>query len=115
MKLFNPLYLVHSRTLTRRCSMVPEFQPDVPALPALPSAMPPMPQPGDRCEGFMAEAHHCWRMVYGRQLQATHCRETPSWTGRWFSPRGDRWWRVWACPEHLEGLTGMREFRGRAR
>jgi hypothetical protein len=37
-----------------------------------------------------------------------------SWTGRWFSPRGDRWWRVWACPDHIEGLTGLREF-GRQR
>jgi hypothetical protein len=45
-----------------------------------------------------------------KQLQATHCREVPTWTGRWFSPRGDRWFRVWACPDHLEGLTGLREF-----
>jgi hypothetical protein len=22
---------------------------------------------------------------------------------------GDRWWRVWACPEHLDRLTGLRE------
>jgi hypothetical protein len=29
--------------------------------------------------------------------------------------RGDRWWRVWACPEHLEGLTGLREFGVRGR
>ena len=28
--------------------------------------------------------------------------------------KGDRWWRVWACPDHLEGLTGLREF-GRRR
>ena len=34
---------------------------------------------------------------------ATHCDETPSWTGRSFSPPGDRWFRVWACPSHLEG------------
>jgi hypothetical protein len=25
-------------------------------------------------------------------------------------PSGDRWWRVWACPAHLDGLTGLREF-----
>ena len=24
-------------------------------------------------------------MVYSHQLQATHCCETPSWTGRWFT------------------------------
>jgi hypothetical protein len=45
-------------------------------------------------------------------MQATHCREAPSWTGRWFSPKVDRWWRVWACPDHLDGLTGLREFGG---
>ncbi len=49
-------------------------------------------------------------LVYSSQLQATHCREAPAWTGRWFSPRGDRWFRVWACPEHLEGQTGLRQF-----
>ncbi len=54
------------------------------------------------------------RMVYSEQLQATHCAGTPSWTGRWFSPRGDPWFRVWACPDHLDGLTGLREF-GRRR
>jgi hypothetical protein len=27
--------------------------------------------------------------------------------------RASGWQRVWACPDHLEGLTGMREF-GRA-
>ena len=75
----------------------------------------PMPEPGDPCPGFVAQPDQCWRMVYSHQLQATHCRETPSWTGRWFSPKGDRWWRVWACPDHLEGLTGLREFGGRAR
>jgi hypothetical protein len=30
-----------------------------------------------------------------------HCREAPSWTG-WFAPKGDRWWRVWACSAHLD-------------
>jgi hypothetical protein len=53
-------------------------------------------------------------MVYSKQLQATHCAGVPTWTGRWFSPRGDRWFRVWSCPDHLEGLTGLREF-GRRR
>jgi hypothetical protein len=48
-------------------------------------------------------------MVYDGTMQADHCPERPNWTGRWF-PKGDRWWRVWACPDHLEGLTGLREF-----
>jgi hypothetical protein len=72
------------------------------------------PRPGDPCPGFVAEVGRCWQMVYDRNLQATHCVESPSWTGRWRSPRGDQWWRVWACPDHLDGLTGLREF-GRRR
>jgi hypothetical protein len=51
-------------------------------------------------------------MVYSRQLQATHCRGEPTWTGRWFSPNGDRWWGVWACERHLDGLTGLRQYGG---
>lgn len=54
-------------------------------------------------------------MVYDHNLQSTHCLEQPNFTGRWHSPRGDgRWWRVWSCPDHLEGLTGVREFGRRA-
>ena len=70
----------------------------------------PMPEPDDSCPGFMSAPGRCWRMLYDRNLQATHCCEAPSWTGRWFSPKGERWWRVWACPDHLEGLTGLREY-----
>jgi hypothetical protein len=40
----------------------------------------------------------------------THSSEPPSWTGRWSSPRGDRWWRVWSCRDHIDGLTGLRGF-----
>jgi hypothetical protein len=71
-----------------------------------------IPRPGDIHPGFTAEPGRCWRMVYTKQLQATHCRQPPEWTGRWFSPRGDRWWGVWACPEHLDGLTGLRQLGG---
>jgi hypothetical protein len=49
-------------------------------------------------------------MIHDHNLQSTHCRERPAWTGRWFSPKGDRWWQVWVCPEHLDALTGLREF-----
>ena len=69
-----------------------------------------MPEPGEPCPGFIAEAGRCWQNVYDRNLQATHCPEQPTATGRWFSPKGDRWFPVWACPEHLEGLTGLGEF-----
>ena len=54
-------------------------------------------------------------MDYNRQMQPTYCDETPSWTGRWFSPKDDRWFRVWAFPDHLDGLTGLREFGHRRR
>ena len=67
-----------------------------------------------RIAAFIAEPMECWRMIHDRQGQAAHCPEEPSWTGRWFAPSGKQWWRVWACPDHLEGLTGLREF-GRAR
>jgi hypothetical protein len=65
-----------------------------------------MPAPGEPCPGFIAERGRCWQMVYSRQMQATHCHETPSWTGRWFSPKGDHWWQV--VP------VGLREPPGRA-
>ena len=69
------------------------------------------PRPGDPCPGFVAQVDRCWRMVYSNQLQATHCRAEPSWTGRWFSPQGDRWIRVWACPDHLRGANGAPRVR----
>jgi hypothetical protein len=47
--------------------------------------------------------------VCDHNLQATHCVESPTGTGRWFAPSGDRWWRVWSCPDHLDGLTRLRE------
>ena len=81
---------------------------------AYPRAVDRMPEPGDPyANAFVSEPMQCWRMIHDRQGQADHCHETPFWTGRWFSPSGDRWWRVWACPDHLEGLTGLREFGGR--
>jgi hypothetical protein len=74
-----------------------------------------MPQPGDRyAQAFTVEPGQCWATVHDRQGQATQCSETPSWTGRWLSPRGDRWWRVWSCSDHIEGLMGLREFGSRA-
>ena len=72
------------------------------------------PRPGDLSPGFMAQPGRWWRMVYDHNLQSTHCTDQPTFTGRWFSPRGDRWWRVWSCREHLDGLTGIWEF-GRQR
>ncbi|HXN63237.1 MAG TPA: hypothetical protein VN886_22530 [Acidimicrobiales bacterium] len=71
---------------------------------------PRSPEPGDRHPGFTVEPGRCWAFVYSKQMQAAHCTETPIWTGRWFSPKGDRWWLVWGCPDHIEGLTGLKQF-----
>jgi hypothetical protein len=50
-----------------------------------------LPAPATRAR-FIAEVGRCWQNVYDRNMQATHCPEPPSWTGRWRSPRGDQWW-----------------------
>ena len=42
------------------------------------------PEPGDRHPGFTAEPMKCWALVYDGTMQADHCLDTPSWTGRWF-------------------------------
>ena len=74
-----------------------------------------MPRPGDRHLGFTAQPGECRALLHSKQLQATHCREEPTYTGRWYSPQDDgTYWRVWSCFVHLEGLTGVREF-GRSR
>lgn len=68
-----------------------------------------MPAPGDRyAQAFIVEVEQCWAMVHDRQGQATHCLEPPTHTGRWISPAGGQWWRVWSCDAHLEGLTAVR-------
>jgi hypothetical protein len=69
------------------------------------------PRPGDRSPGFFIEPSRCWALVYDRNLQSTHCAESPTYSGRWHSPRRDgQWWRVWSCADHLNGLTAVREF-----
>jgi hypothetical protein len=70
-----------------------------------------MPRAGDPyASAFVAEVNRCWRVVYGYSGQAAHCLQPTSHTGRWYSPRDDgRYWRVWACPDHLEGLVAITE------
>ena len=71
----------------------------------------PMPEPGDVSPGFIAEANRSQRMVYDHNFQATHCAEAPAWTGRWRSPRGDRWWvgvGVPGPPRGSDGAAGVR-------
>lgn len=65
-----------------------------------------MARPGDPyASAFVVEPMKCW-LIHDRQGQAAHCLETPTRTGRWFSPRGDRWWRVWAARSGDEGARG---------
>ena len=52
-----------------------------------PSTVAPMPEPGDPCPGFIVQPGECWQMIYDRNLQATHCRQDPRWTGGWFRPQ----------------------------
>jgi hypothetical protein len=71
-----------------------------------------LPQPGDiYASAFVAEVNECWRMVHDYEGKA-HFAEVTTFTGRWYSPRNDgTYWRVWSYSDHLEGLTGVREFR----
>jgi hypothetical protein len=75
-----------------------------------------IPQPGDSyAQAFIVEAGECWRMVHDDKGQATHCAQEPTLTGRWYTPRHDgTYWRVWSCSDHLEGLTGVKEFGRRS-
>ncbi len=69
-----------------------------------------MPEPGDPYPGFYRGA----RALLAERLQFAAPGDTlPRGAGLDRSlalPRGDRWWIVWACPDHLEGLTGLRQF-----
>ena len=48
-----------------------------------------MPEPGDPyAKLLVSEPMQCWRVIHDRQLQAAHCLETPSWTGRMVASDG---------------------------
>ena len=49
-----------------------------------------MPQPGDLITAFSPQSGRCFRMVYSRQLQATHCHEPPAWKGIWKDRKGKK-------------------------
>jgi hypothetical protein len=66
-----------------------------------------MPVPGDLITAFSPQPGRCFRMVYSRQLQATHCRQPPAMRGRFLDANG-RVHRVWACDRHAEALEGVR-------
>jgi hypothetical protein len=62
-----------------------------------------MPEPGDLITAFVPQPGRCFRMVYSRQLQATHCRQPPAWKGQWRDAKGT--WYVEACRTHAPKVT----------
>jgi hypothetical protein len=63
-----------------------------------------MPELGDFITAFSPQPGRCFRMVYSRQLQATHCYELPVWKGIWKDRKG-RSWYVELCREHGPWLS----------
>ena len=74
-----------------------------------------MPQPGNRyAQAFTVQPGKCWAMVHDCQGRRPLPRD--AFVDRALvQPRRRSWWRVWSYPEHLDGLTGLREFGGRSR
>ena len=64
----------------------------------------PMPAPGELIEAFSPQPGRCFRMVYSRQLQSTHCRGEAAWKGLWTDRKGASWY-VEACREHAPKVT----------
>ena len=74
-----------------------------------------MPQPGDRyAQAFTVEPGQRWAIVHDSKLQANHCPESAAWTVRGVHRVATVGWVAWVCPNHLDGLTGLREFGGGA-
>ncbi len=63
-----------------------------------------MPKPGALITAFSPQPGRCFRMVYSRQIQATHCRQPPAWKGQWRDANG-RTWYVEACRDHAPKVT----------
>jgi hypothetical protein len=66
-----------------------------------------MPEPGDLITAFSPQPGRCFRMLYSRQLQATHCRGEPAWKGVWRDRTGKSWY-VEACRHHCRRLRATR-------
>ena len=67
-----------------------------------PRPVSPMPEPGDPCPASRPRLADAGAWCTTVRCKPRTAMRTPSWTGRWFSPRGDRWLHVWACRDHLE-------------
>ena len=69
-----------------------------------------MLQPGDPyASAFVAEVGHCWPGSPRPRGSGRTLRPGDTSTGRWYSRNDGTYWRVWACPEHLEGLVAITE------
>jgi hypothetical protein len=67
-----------------------------------------MPEPGDLVPySFTPQPGRCHKMVYSKQLQASHCRGEPAWKGIWKDRKGKSWY-VEACGEHAPKSAGAR-------
>ena len=64
-------------------------------------------RPGDALTSFFVSPGRFFRMVYSKQLQATHCYEATEWRGRFTDAKG-KVHRVWACEGHAGELEGAR-------
>ena len=73
-----------------------------------------MPEPGDPyANAFVSDPMQCWRMIHDRQGQADHCGRDAV-VDRTLVQSQATAGGAWSCPDHIEGLTGLREF-GRRR
>ena len=73
----------------------------------------PMPKPGDPAPALSPS-----RAAAGPWSIASNSRRPTAVRSRYgradgSRARGDRWFRVWSCPDHLKGLTGLRQFGSR--
>jgi hypothetical protein len=55
-------------------------------------------------EAFSTEPGLCYRLVQGQGGQPQQCHQPVVWRGRYRAGNG-RWYRIWACDEHGEGLV----------
>jgi hypothetical protein len=58
-----------------------------------------MPVAGDLLKSCGTRSGDFFRMVYGKLLQADHCRQPVEWKGIWKDPKG-RSLYVETCAEH---------------
>lgn len=71
-----------------------------------------MPLPGDPSSGLVRARAVLAHGVFAPTSSDPLRRETRIHGSVVLTERGRHVWRVWACPGHLDGLTGIRQFGG---